>query len=154
MQRWTPCIFDKLFRTTLEKRHIPVHAAVQNESKWIISHHISESWIKDQRWQRRIMGSVLEAGKIKIPVGYARYTEVGLCLQAMVWVKPLFHLKTFNRIIFRCGHTCQSQTRTIITISGLKCNKRDDEARIAIVLQAMVDIETIILLGFFIGWVT
>ena len=46
---------------------------------------------------------------------------------------------------------CQSKTRTIIPIPGLKCNKRDDEARKAIVLKPMVDLGTITLLGLFIG---
>ena len=50
---------------------------------------------------------------------------------------PFSILKRFNLIVFHCGHICQSKTPTIIPIPGLKCYKRDDEARIAIILETM-----------------
>ena len=50
---------------------------------------------------------------------------------------PFSIVKRFNLIVFHCGHICQSKTPTIIPIPGLKCYKRDDEARIPIILETM-----------------
>ena len=75
-------------------------------------------------------------GKNKNPIGVRGVYGSCLCFE---W-SPFSIVKRFNLIIFHCGHMYQSKTRTIIPIPGLKCNNRDDEAKIANVLKTMVDI--------------